>query len=478
MFADNPNADEKHNRIIGNKKKEKGGLMLSSAESYVPGGKTIRKGLLGGRPSTADPPKLEDVKLDQKDVNSIQDTVWVASTQAQSRLVKRTGQPAIASKMDAAIKLDQKERVIVKQKRPVKKAAGPEVPPPPPPAATAGCDVSVSPSPSPAFQPKLSFAKRNETEVIPVPIIVDSKINTLEQHKRRDDDLSLFAVTIERPHKATNDDIINTPPAANVLAYCSQFKDVLPWFRNMQQVVANSPGLSFQKTPVIRRSVLVTFLRAPDPAMPDERPCCNLDREPMAHENMVRCIAHRLSEKRLGAARAFRLRELLFNDQSLKINAALSHGHDPTPFLSKPPEMCYMCHIWMTTEACLDQKNKADLRDLKDLTSPPPQMYAILNRFMVDVGKPGEYDVRKMLVSDDVSLGIWGPFPLWNERNYVPVRIRTPSSTVDLWGFEESEELLFRLPRVPLQVIESSSASGSIPSNHTPAAPAGTTSRR
>jgi hypothetical protein len=95
--------------------------MLSSAETYIPGGKTIRKGLLGGRPSAAAPPKLEDVRLEQKDVNSIQDTVWTVSNQAQSRLLKRTGQPAIAAKMEADMKRDQRERVIVKQKRPPKK---------------------------------------------------------------------------------------------------------------------------------------------------------------------------------------------------------------------------------------------------------------------------------------------------------------------------------------------------------------------
>ncbi len=98
----------------------------------------------------------------------------------------------------------------------------------------------------------------------------------------------------------------------------------------------------------------------------------------------------------------------------------------------------------MTTEACLDQKNKSDERERKDMTADcEPNIVTILNRFMVDIDKPGEYDRRKMLVSDDVALGIWGPFPLWNERYYVPVRI----GGTNLWGFEETEDLLFRLPR-------------------------------
>ena len=46
----------------------------------------------------------------------------------------------------------------------------------------------------------------------------------------------------------------------------------------------------------------------------------------------------------------------------------------------------------------------------------------VFNAFMVDIDKPGEYDRHCLLTGDDVGMGIWGPFPLWNERNYVPWR--------------------------------------------------------
>lgn len=420
--------------------------MLKGIESFIPGGKAIKKSLLGGKPSAAAPLKLEDVEIAQKDVNSLQDGVWAASNQAHSRLVKRTGQSAIAQKMEANNQKDQKERSVTKQKR---------VPPPLPPF----------PSPPSVYTEAVAAARpitAVATEIIPEPVIVEKtalQFNTLEQHKRRDDELALFAVTVERPHRANNEIIVNTPTAVSVLGYCSQFKDEMPWYKSMQQTVANSSNVTFQKTPVMRRTVLVTFLRMPDTAMPFERACFNLDREPSAHENRVRCIAHRLSEKCLGPGRGFRLREMLFNDQSLKINAALEHNTraahngqpmvDPTIHLTPIPEMCYMCHVWMTTEACLDQKNKSDERERKDMTHQQQQqqqegnIVTILNRFMVDIDKAGEYDRRKMLVSDDVALGIWGPFPLWNERYYVPVRI----AGTNLWGFEETEDLLFRLPR-------------------------------
>jgi hypothetical protein len=451
--------------------------MLSSAETYIPGGKTIRKGLLGGRPSAAAPPKLEDVRLEQKDVNSIQDTVWTVSNQAQSRLLKRTGQPAIAAKMEADMKRDQRERVIVKQKRPPKKVLAP-------PAPTLGADAAAAAAAAKGADKQFSWEeKRQETELVPTPMVLDPKVSTLEQHKRRDKDTALYAVIVERPSRATTEEIVKTPPAHAVLGYCAEYKPSVPWYLHMQEVVADSPDLQYQRVPVFRRSVLVTFLRAPDPAVPYERPCYNLDREPFTHETLVRCIGHRLSEAKLGADRAFRPRELLFNDQSVKINAALASGgnckQDPCVYLRDPPEMCYMCHVWLTTEMALNQQHNADIRDCKDMTvaaAAPVPVKRILNAFMVDVGKLGEYDVRKMLVSAGVSLGIWGPFPLWNARNYIPVRVST--SGTQLWGFEESEDLLFRLPRVPLQVIECSSQSDSIPSNPTPVAQAGLKSRR
>ncbi len=311
---------------------------MQGLQSYIPGGKTVKRSILGGKPSTGTPIKLEDVEIAQKDVNSLQDGVWSASNQAHSRLVKRTGQPVIAQKMEANNQRDQKERAVTKQKRAPVPALAPVA------VVVAEPDVAIIND------------KKPIGEVIPQPDKATIQFSTLEQHKRRDDELALFAVTVERPHRANNEIIVNTAPAVSVLSYCSQFKDEMPWYKNMQQSVANSSNITFQKTPVMRRSVLVTFLRMPDPSTPFERSCFNLDREPAAHENRVRCIAHRLSEKRLGPGRGYRLREMLFNDQSLKINAALEHNSraaaagqpmvDPTTYLTPVPEMCFMCHVW------------------------------------------------------------------------------------------------------------------------------------
>ena len=104
-----------------------------------------------------------------------------------------------------------------------------------------------------------------------------------------------------------------------------------------------------------------------------------------------------------------------------------------------------MCHVWMTTEAALDQKNRAEERRL---AQQPPEQVAVLNKFMVDIDKPGEYSRGCLLSGDDIAMGIWGPFPLWNERHYVPWK--DPKGT-GLRGFQELEDMLFRLSLDPSQ---------------------------
>lgn len=280
-----------------------------------------------------------------------------------------------------------------------------------------------------------SVQKRVATE----PVVLPDVVHELEEHKQRTEQPELFAMTTtHRPSRATDQMIIETPPESQVLAYCNQFRGEMEWFTRMQNVVAENDGLKFQKTPVFRRSVLQTFLREPDPSCKWERPCYNLDRDPMPHERRIRCIAHRLW--------GFRLREMLFNDQQQKINASIRCGDDPSVHLFGMNEMCYLCHIYMANKACLDQKNNKEQRERTDLISVPsaPIMMRIVNRFMVIVDKPGEYDRRRMLVSDNVAMGVWGPFPIWNKDHYVPVRVVAPGSSVALRGVEESSKLLFQ----------------------------------
>jgi len=432
-------------------------------ETYLNGsGKVFKTATLGGTNTSAS-------SSTRKDEEKNGDSVWNSANQATIQLAKRAGQPAVASKMGSYIRQHHQQQqeqpaVVAKtKKQKTRKRDEQEV-------EEEEENVKRRPPtlpPVPDGQP------------VPPPHVMDQifPIETIEEHNRRDNQLGLFAVSVRRKARPTKDTIVSAPSAVKVLAYCAKYKNEMPWYSRTLTDVANSDTYTFQDIPLIRREVLVTYLREPDPKCPWERPCFNLDREPQEHETRVRCIAHRMSEAHQGPGKGYRLREMQFGNQEINILNALEANEnakktviDPCKYLSPIPEMCYMCHVWMTTEAALDQKNHLADRSRKDLTVPPPQqqqsqtMWA-LNRFMVDIDVIGEYDRRKMLVSDDIGLGIWGPFPLWNERHYIPARI-VPSG---LRGFEESEALLFRLPRIPLQAIESSSKNSSTRSTPTSA---------
>lgn len=434
-------------------------------ETYIPNGKIFKSGVLGGANS-----KEQDKKKDVSSSSSSNgvDMVWKATNQATVHLAKQAGQTAVASKMDSLIK--QQEKIAP--------------PPPPPPSKKVPSKKKKSLKREKEKEKEKEEEEKEEEEepivkrpainhveetVVPLKVMDQTiPIETIEEHNRRDNQLELFAVSVRRQHRPTKDMIISAPAPVKVLAYCAKYKNEMPWYMRTVNAVANSDTYTFQNIPLIRREVLITYLREPDPKCPWERPCFNLDREPLPHETRVRCIAHRMSETKLGPGKGYRLREMQFGAQETNILAALeTNAVDPCQYLSPIPEMCYMCHVWMTTEACLDQKNHLNERERKDLTVVPPQQQPqqlrIFNRFMVDIDQPGQYDRRKMLVSDEIGLGVWGPFPLWNERHYVTARI-VPSG---LRGFEESEALLFRLPRIPLQTIESCSENSSTRSTPT-----------
>lgn len=328
-------------------------------------------------------------------IHSLQDDAWRAAQEATTRLVKRSTEPLGA----------------IREPK-----------------------ISVAPIP----------VKNEQQQQQPVPQDNVVSIQPLEDVPRRDSDLALFAMEMERrPYRPTQQLILDIPPAVETLVYCAQFKSsTMPWFIGGQKTIAANEDLAPPIVPIYTRAYLRPFMREPDPASTHERPCFNLDREPYEGEQgRVRCIAHRLSENLLGEG--YRLRELLNTTQCTQIEAALSRRGktptDPREYLSKIPEMCVMCHVWLTTEAALDQKNRTEERK-------PDEEIAVLNRFMVDIDKPGEYSRHCLLSGDDVAMGIWGPFPLWNERHYRPWK--DPAGT-GLRGFQELDDMLFRLSLEP-----------------------------
>jgi len=301
------------------------------------------------------------------------------------------------------------------------------------------------------------------------------RVMALEEHTLRDNHLKIFTTNVTRQQRPTTDNIITQPPQVNPLQQCAKFAEFRPMVENAQSTVAADPAITYQRTPAIRRSTLVAFLCEPDPDAPYERPCINLDRDPLEHETLDRCASHIRSAKLWGPEHAFRARELLFEHQVVRINEARkrhpANHPDVLKHLPGTPEMCYMCHVRSVFVQSLQQKNNERRRQRKDLTvtadaEPDPAMLYIFNRFVVMFDVEGEYARNALLTYDDVSYGISGAFPRWNEENYLP---REFSGGVRrLRGFEEHPRMGFQQARESEGQIECKTSGAT---NCTPSAP-------
>lgn len=440
-------------------------LPIQNWKSYVPDNnlESLRKTLTASLDPKL-PANIEDARVTQSQVKATTDATFVAINQASVNLVRQSmvAGPSAVEAFESQHHRDQEAKTSVKQEK--KKAKK---------QARARPDEMAIEMPAVKQEAKGSFGesskKQKMVSVPPANTVEDLPIETLEQHNRRDDQLALFALNMKRIAKPINDIIINQPPATAVMAYCAKYQSEFPWFAPMHNLVASNESYDYPDVPAISRALLVDFLREPNPRMPFERPCFNLDREPLKHEIRVRCVAHRMSEERLGKGKGYRLRELTTLDTQTKVANAMMHGKDPSVHLGPIPELCYLCHLWTALRDCTNQRDKADERLRKDMTDEPQNNVVIINKFMVFIDKPGEYDRTKMLAGDKVSLGIWGPVPLFNEDNYV-CNIRNGLRT-----FDETDNLLFRPTRVSLPLIESQSQSTSQRSNPTLRALASTT---
>lgn len=428
-------------------------IFLKQWNLHLPANKQLNKTVLAplaAVTSAAAPPLTRNPATDDKLVGSLKDSTWLGANAASERLARKS---TATTKRTPALNATWKdhstkdgEAYETKKQRYKKR----------PNAAVAAAAPNAAAA---AATPQSAAAKGAPLEVVNAPLVAPTQIVTLEQHRTRNAQTNLFALNIERPvRSATTAMIIDTPPPVAALSYCALLpSSEVPWYEVTMNAIAARPNMSFPKTPLMRRSVLMTFLRAPDPNMPYERPCFNLDRAPYAYEEgmRMRCVAHRMSAEQLGDKNAFRCRELLYNGQMVKINAALATrgAEDPRNHLHDIPELCYMCHIWLTTEAALDQCNRPSARSADD-------MLIVFNKFMVLADQVGEYHRNATLCSADVSIGIWGFFPRWNERNY-----RAGKLSCGLPGFEENEEMVFREAR------KSSQGAPSMRSGHTAVTP-------
>lgn len=414
---------------------------VNAWQSYVPDAVLFRHSgpptqqTLYGNNGNAPPPAA-----DPRRIHSLQDDHWRVAQQAGTRMVKRA---SVATAV------------------PSPPGGSGQLPEPPPKAK-----VSATPQPQVA------------------------EIQPLEDTQRRDADFELFMTQMKsRPSRPSAETILELPPPVETLQYCAQFRTTtMPWFVGAQKTMAKHPDLAPPRLPLYHREYLQPFFREPDPRARHERPCFNLDREPVEGEHgRLRCIAHRLSEERLGRGQGYRLRELLDRSQSTEINIALARQGkppkpgqaplDPCDCLKPIPELCVMCHVWLTTMKALDQRNHLAEREAARAVQVEQgatgnfevddggNEVQVFNAFMVDIDKVGEYDRHCLLAGDDVGMGIWGPFPLWNERNYAIWR--DPSS--GLRGFQELERMLFRQAPVPSQYQRSNRTSATAANTRSPA---------
>lgn len=392
---------------------------LDSWGSYVPeedGGLSgIRKLLSEPVSETASPPLLKLV--DQDTVKTTKDEVQMSTNRATITLMKAASKTkTVAAPLESAHRKQVEENAS--KKRPVK-------------------TMKVEPEAAEVEDPKRARA----TRVVPEPTATQVRaIETLEQHNVRDNEAALFAERIEaqslRPSNAL---IINQPPSAKVLADYRKYTTDPVWtsFSRLQTQVAVE-GLHYPDVPAFNRAYLQYFLR--EPIGPYERPCLNLDK-PCSDGRVFECIAHQMSTRQLGVGKGFRLREFLMKDESVRINNAIEQKHpNPLSLLNPVPELCMLCHLWTAFHAATDQRDGADERERRNMTDDTNPTVMIINRFMVMVDKLGEYDRHRMLTSDKISMGIWGPFPLFNENNYIAI----PRSAAEpARRFQETDNLLY-----------------------------------
>lgn len=403
-------------------------------ETFVPGTSLddFRKRLAGVTTATPDGKPLNRVS-NQGSIKSLSDQVWESTNAAEATLVKRSGQADVSKKLANVHKTKEVKQQHQQQQQ--KK--------PPPVKREREEKHAEEEQEQDSVLAPLSKARMVD---VPAPDVMPNlRVETLEQHTARDDQLELFAQAVTATHgRAPSEMVIKAPPKEEIL---NTAEDMMrEWYYGFATLVANTPGQKFPDVPCFSRQMLIPFMREADPLVPWERPCFNLDREPHQGEERIRCIAHRMSEKwaqvepRLGGP--FRLREMLFNDEEAKI-LALPKGYDPKVILPSIPEMCILCNIWIANVDYIDQKDKVRERSTKDHTTAPPNMVTICNRFMVRVDQEGEYDSRRGTITcDRNALGIWGPFPVFNENNYIPYRYNGR-----LRGVKETDNLLFRLSR-------------------------------
>jgi hypothetical protein len=442
--------------------------MMKAWGTYVPAGKLekLNAQVVPTAPRATlvhtEPQRLTDVAVDG--VNALGDTTYASANRLYSARVKETGDLDIAerhSRMHDELE-HKKAAHKVKKRRNRITIRGSSSPKGKEEEEEGEQDEAVI---SPKHRPRrvavpMPSAAQEEGAPVVRGVLSGLPVKTLEDQQCAGNQLELFNISVERSGRATSDIILNIPPPVKVLSYCRQFKNKeCAWFYGINNMVADTEAcVEYPNVPVLTREYLGTFMREADSKEPYERPCFNLTRAPYMGEGKIHCVAHRLSEAALGEGKGYRLRELLLPEQMTQINAAIEHNNnkttvhpvDPREWLDRVPELCAMCHVYVANMEYTKQKDKEVERERMNSTASGAYDtgIVILNKFMVVPNRVGEYPLNKTLSGDANPLGIWGPFPVWSDRNYIPVMVGGGG----LRGFLETDNLLFQGPQRSQQI--------------------------
>jgi hypothetical protein len=274
-------------------------------------------------------------------------------------------------------------------------------------------------------------------------------VENLESVRVVNDTQAQFHNLLKQANRSCDRHIATIPPRNQIMAYIARHKERPPWYQSLKCMVAQGENIDFPELEVVTRQYIKQFLRAPVPGRVVERECINYDYDPTEGTLGMRCESHRLSAERLGPDKAFKSREFLLPSVWAKVMNAVHFNKtvrrtekvNPEDWLPTPHEMCYLCHLRLTSVryfALLSgHKEREDAEREQYGTDSDVSM--ILHKFMVPVDIPGEYDLRYTLMGDAQPLGIVGPYPVYNTTNYHCI-----TTEFNMPGWSESDKVVFR----------------------------------
>jgi hypothetical protein len=206
----------------------------------------------------------------------------------------------------------------------------------------------------------------------------------------------IFIKRLEETERITDRQIRALPPPRATLAFTADLAVRPPWINQAQDDVINSYGMKFPLVQSLTREYIIQFRRAPG-------------------KNEFACI-NEVCECQM--VHGFRARALI-TDLAI-------------PERTPPNIWCELCHLAFSNSMYLQVRNG----------KVPEDKIIQIHAYQVYVNVPGEYRQDQMLTGEGDVKGVFGNFPVYNVGNYEKYKL--PSG---LWGYRESDHMVFRLPQ-------------------------------